>query len=97
MAIILNAMPEEGWPDPGYITTDTLLATVQASDGTSRRVKWESSDPSRVTVENGVVRTTRGAEEGEVTITATSADDPTKFATTTITVTIDSDLIVGVN
>lgn len=96
-AITLNAMPEAGEPDLAYQTSDVLVATVLASDGTNRRVAWSSSDPSRVTVDNGVIRTTRGAEEGEVTITATSVDDPTQSATASVTVTINSDLNLGVN
>lgn len=85
-AVTLNAMPPVGEPDVGNVSSDTLIATVQASDGTSRRVVWTSSDPSKVTVENGILRSTRGAAEGEVTITATSVDDPTHSAAATVTV-----------
>lgn len=96
-AVTLNAMPEEGNPDPGFETTATLTAVVAASDGNTRQVIWSSSDESRVTVTDGVVKTVRGADEGTVTITATSVDDPKISATATVHVTANGKISVGVN
>ncbi len=91
-ALTLNALPETGEPDSGYLTSETLTATVQMSGPFDGRVEWSSSDPSRVTVSNGLVKTVAGASEGTVVITATSVDDPSKKATASVTVTVLGDL-----
>ena len=63
--------------------TIELTATV-TPDNAFKGVIWSSSDETKATVdENGVVT---GHQAGEVTITATSAEDETIKATSTITV-----------
>lgn len=57
-------------------TSITLRATVSTEQGTSKRVRWSSSNVSAASVNDGVVRFLRVTEDRQVTITATSIDDP---------------------
>lgn len=95
-SLTLNAMPPTGLPDPGYVTSAQLTATVDTSAPFNGGVTWSSSDPTRVTVTNGLVKTQPNALEGTATITATSVDDPTKKATASVTVTAIGDLQLGI-
>lgn len=64
----------------------TYTALVLPRDA-NPKVKWESSDPSMVAVNDGVVTVLRNFTDSasrRVTITATSEDDNTKSASTTI-------------
>lgn len=64
--------------------TVKLSAKVKMTDATeSADVRWDSSDPSKATVNDGLVI---GIAAGTVTITATAAQDATKKASSTITV-----------
>ena len=95
--LTLNAWPESGNPDAAFKTQETVVASVAASDRADREVTWTSSDPTQVTVDaNGLVKTTRGASEGTVIITAKSKDNPSKSASVTVTVTILGGINVGV-
>lgn len=64
--------------------TVTLSSQVVALNGALTTVIWSSSDPSKATVNAGVVT---GVAVGTVTITATSTADTSKKGTATITVT----------
>jgi uncharacterized protein YjdB len=66
---------------PAY---EALTVTVFPAEATNKTVNWGTSDSSKATV-NGSGRVTAVAE-GVVTITVTSADDPTKTDTCTVTV-----------
>lgn len=90
--LTLNALDAGGGADAGYVTSATIAATVHTTAPVDGGVTWSSSDESRVTVANGVVRTVADAQEGKVTITATAVDDPSKKATASVTVTIMGDL-----
>ncbi len=57
----------------------TLKAEVKASKD-KLKVTWASSDETVAIVKNGKVKFQKVAEDKEVTITATSTDDKTKFA-----------------
>ena len=59
----------------------TLTATVTPADATDTSVTWYSSNPSVVTVENGVV-TARGA--GSAIVTVTTSNGKTAFCTVTV-------------
>lgn len=83
----LNAKPSTGTPAQGYVTSEQLEVSVQASDNQVHAVTWSSSDTMRVTVDNGLVSTVSDAATGDVIITATSVDDPGKSATVVVTVT----------
>lgn len=64
-------------------STIALKADVKPIDANkeySKKVTWESSDPSVATVINGAVKFTNPAETKKVTITAISKDDNTKKA-----------------
>lgn len=95
-SLTLNALPSTGAPDAGYVTSATLVATVDTSLPFNGGVNWSSSDTNRVTVSNGLVQTTAGAAEGTVTITARSVDDSTKQATASVTVTRNGGLVLGI-
>lgn len=84
-AITLDAMPSLGITEPGFQVSTFLEATVQ-SKAPHHGVKWTSSNPDLVTVENGVVRTVRGATAGNAIVTATAIDDPSHKASTAVTV-----------
>lgn len=95
-SLTLNAMPPTGAPDPGYVTSAQLTATVNATGPFAGGVTWSSSDTSRVSVSGGLVQTVANAPEGSAMITATSVDDPTKKATASVTVTSIGDLQLGI-
>ncbi len=62
----------------------TLTATVTPSNATNRSVTWQSSNPDVATVdESGTVT---GVRPGTATITVTSVDNPSKSATSQVTV-----------
>jgi len=61
-----------------------LTVTVAPSNATNTAMNWSSSDPTKATVDaNGVVS---ALAVGTTTITATSVSNPTKLATTAVTV-----------
>ncbi len=65
--------------------TVTLTPTVKLPEGTTDdSVTWTTSDDTVATVDDGVVA---GVKTGEVTITATSVADTTKYASCKVTVT----------
>ncbi len=67
----------------------TLIATITPNDADNQNVLWESSDTSKVTVdENGNIKAQGKA--GTATITATSEDNPDCFATCIVTVNVYS-------
>ena len=96
-SVTLDGLPTDGTaPDPGFVTSASLGATVAATDGPGRKVTWSSSDPTIVTVDaSGDVSATE--TPGSATITATSVDDPTKIATASVVVTSQGQLDLGIN
>jgi len=66
----------------GVKETETLTATVAPADATNKAVTWSSSDPSKVTVADGVVT---AVALGPATITVTTADGG-KTASCSVTV-----------
>ena len=67
--------------------TITFVPTISPSNATNKTVNWSTSDSSIATVTNGVVK---GIGAGTATITARSADNNTKYAQATVTVTASS-------
>ncbi|SET84012.1 Ig-like domain (group 2), partial [Natronincola peptidivorans] len=63
--------------------TSTITATVSPENATNKNVVWLSSNPAVANVDGGVVTP---VAEGTVIITATSAADGTKSATSVVTV-----------
>ena len=63
---------------------DTLVAYVTPANATNKTVLWSTSDPSVVTVENGVIT---GVAPGTAVITVTTEADETITDTCIITVT----------
>lgn len=58
---------------------------VVFTDHSGKEVSWSSSDPSRVQIDpDGTVRVLPGAQEGDVTLTATSNYDPGQSASVTL-------------
>lgn len=72
--------------------TLTLTATIAPENATYKTVNWSTSDGSIATVDNGAVK---AVAEGSATITATSTDDNTKYATCAITVTAGTNFAAG--
>ena len=72
----------------GINKTYKLNANVEGPTGVLRKVFWTSSDETIATVDNNGNVTTKD-KAGTVTITATSAADPTKKGTCTIKVSAD--------
>jgi len=68
-------------------SSETLTATVAPSNATNKSVTWVTSDATKATVANGVVR---AVATGSATITVTTADG-NKTATCSVTVTGGSD------
>lgn len=64
--------------------TETLTATVAPENAMDMTIVWSTSDESMATVSDAGVVTAVAA--GTTTITATSNDDNTKFATCAVTV-----------
>ncbi|MBM3267759.1 MAG: IPT/TIG domain-containing protein [Candidatus Sericytochromatia bacterium] len=96
-SIKINGLPADGSPpDPGFVTSATIAATVTASDRAGRTVVWSSSNPNLVSVSNGIVAAKPTATGGLATITAKSADDDTKLATASVEVTAAGELNVGI-
>ena len=62
---------------------DTLVAYVAPANATNKTVRWSTSDPSVVTVENGVIT---GVAPGTATITVATEADETITDTCLITV-----------
>lgn len=94
--VSINAMPASGTPDPRFITSATLVATV-TGPGTPQGVTWSSSDTSLVEVSSfGVVTAAAGAKKGVAIVTATSLDDGRVKATSSVEVTVSSGLEVEV-
>ncbi|WP_425449554.1 Ig-like domain-containing protein [Dethiothermospora halolimnae] len=52
-------------------STETLLATIKPANGSNKNVIWESSNPSVVSVNNGIIT---GKSYGTATITVTTED-----------------------
>ena len=59
--------------------TFQLEATVSPSDATDKTVTWTSSDPSKVTVENGLVK---AVSPGTASVTATAGNKSAKCEVT---------------
>ncbi len=96
-SIELNALPDSGEdPEAGYVTSATVTATVEASDGNSRKVAWGTSDPALVAVDQGVVRTTRSLATGSAIVTAASVDDGGVLATVSVNVTTYGQFNLGI-
>ncbi len=86
-AMVLGSLPATGDPDPEIQTAVQLIASVEASDRVDRKVRWTSTDPAIATVtQTGLVSATSTPVGGTVTITATSRDDASFFATASVTV-----------
>lgn len=66
-------------------STETLTATVAPSNATNKTINWTSSNSNIATVSSAGIVT--AVATGSATITATSADNNTKYATCTVTVT----------
>lgn len=96
-SLVLYAPPHDGSePDPDIVTSVRLVATVQASDARGRLVVWESSNPARVAVADGVVRAMPSRTGATEILTARAADDPSVFATASVLVRASGFLDVGV-
>ncbi len=93
----LYAPPANATPAPGFQTSGRLTARVKATDRDDRRVAWSSSATEQVAVSpEGAVTVAPGAPETTVIVTATSLDDPSKWATASVQVTRETALEVEV-
>lgn len=82
-----GAVPTDGIPLIYNVAVDLtaiVTGTDGGTDGVPQAVKWSSSDPTVVSVNDGTVL---GLKNGSATIAACSVADDTKCATATITVT----------
>lgn len=94
--VSINALPASGSPDPRFVTSATLVATV-TGPGEPQGVTWSSSDTSLVQVSTfGVITAAPGARKGVAIVTATSIDDPRAWATCSVEVTVSAGLEVEV-
>lgn len=73
--------------------TQALTAAVQVSGGASQAVEWRSSNPAVASVDSGGRVT--ALTGGQVTVTATSAADPSKSAAATVTVAAPFRILPG--
>ncbi len=67
-------------------TVETLIASVEGNGDFDKSLTWKSSDQSIATVENGVVT---ALKVGSATISATSNQDSSKYATCNVKVVND--------
>ena len=65
--------------------TVQLTATVAPAGAQDKRIIWTSADASKVSVDANGLCTVLVAAAGDVVITATSVDNPTKSGTATVT------------
>ena len=78
-SVEINSVPNEMVEDEQL----KVSASVYPSNATNQNLIWESSDESILTVSGDTITAT---SKGEVTLTVRSEDNPTLFASTTITV-----------
>lgn len=95
-SLSLNANPASGTISEGYVVSEQLIATVQASDNATHSVTWTTGDPTRVTVENGLVTAVANAPEGTASVTATATEDPSKSGSAIVTITRIGDANLGI-
>ena len=79
------------WDNPLTVGNDLdLTVSFEPDDTSERKLTWESSDPSKVTVdENGVVSAVAPTEDGKpITVTATAHADPSDSSATPATATL---------
>ncbi len=98
-SVVLNTMPPSGGAADDLPATVTATATVVTDAGEERpdlSLVWSTLDPGRVTVIDGILRTRRDAPEGTASVIVASADDPTRTATISVTITRIGGLDLGV-
>lgn len=97
----LNAPPDTGTPDSGYVSS-SVSAHVSMAAGNDHGVTWSSSSPAvgvrpDASGQNANLYATPGTPEGTYYVYAKSIDDPSVTATCTVNVTILGDTLVTVN